>query len=42
MSENVSGFQKVPGGTKMEHWEVNGLTHVALFYCRLIEVTNKC
>ena len=32
MSENFPSFQTTPGGTKIEHWEVNGLTHVALFY----------
>ena len=31
MSENLSCFQMAPGGTKIEHWEVNGLTHVVLF-----------
>ena len=32
MSENLPSFQMAPGGTKIEHWEVNGLTHVVLFY----------
>ena len=34
MSENLPGFQMAPGGAKIEHWEVNGLNHVILFYCR--------
>ena len=32
MSENFPGFQMDPGGTRIDHWEVNGLTHVVLFY----------
>ena len=32
MSENLPGFQMAPERIKIEHWEVNGLTHVVLFY----------
>ena len=32
MPENLPGFQMAPGGTKIEHWEVNGFTHAVLFY----------
>ena len=32
MSQNLPGFQMTPGGTKVEHWEIDGLAHVVLFY----------